>query len=57
MSISMGLVKGFGVGLEYIELDEDDSTFMGVEADFMAILTLGFVRFTYVNDNGYSDED
>lgn len=56
MSFSLSFVRGFTVGLEYVDLDEDDNSYMGLtDASFMAYLSLGFIRFTYIN--GYPNED
>ena len=56
MNLSLAFIKGFGLGLEYVNLDEDDASFMGLETgNLMIILSLGFVRFTYIN--GYAADE
>ena len=49
MNLSMAFVKGLALGLEYVDLDEDDQEQLGNDGNMMIILSLGFIRFVYLN--------
>lgn len=49
MNISVSFIKGLSIGLEYVNLDEEDGEYLDSDADMMIILSLGFLRFVYIN--------
>lgn len=49
MNLSFSFVKGLSLGLEYVDLDEDDQASLETEGNMMVILSLGFVRLIYIN--------
>lgn len=56
MNISAGLIKGFNVGLEYVDLDEDDGKYLESDANLMIVLSLGIVRIVYINGTQEEEE-
>ena len=44
--LTFDFIRGVKVGLEYVELDEDDREAFGLPYSFMIVLDLGLIRFT-----------
>lgn len=45
MTLSFGFIKGLKVGLEYVNLDEDDQDFLDMEGyTMMTTIDIGFFR-------------
>ena len=55
MNISFSFIRGLAFGLEYVDLDEQDQADMATDGNIMIILSLGFVRFVYIN-GGVAEE-
>lgn len=57
MNISFSFVKGLSLGLEYVDLDEDDQAQLETDGNIMVILSLGFLRVIYMNGGVAEDEE
>lgn len=49
MNLSISFIRGLSLGLEYVDLDEDDQAEMATDGNMMIILSLLFVRLVYIN--------
>lgn len=49
MNITFSFVRGLSLGLEYVDLDEDDQAQLETDGNIMVILSLGFLRIIYMN--------
>lgn len=50
MNISAAFIKGLAFGLEYVDLDEEDGDYLkSDDANMMIVVSLGFLRFVYIN--------
>lgn len=49
MNLSFSFIRGLSLGLEYVDLDEDDQAEMATDGNMMIILSLGILRFVYIN--------
>lgn len=45
--ITINFIKGLALGVEYVDLDEDDRESMGVEYSLLTSLHLGFIRILF----------
>ena len=55
MNLSFSFIRGLSLGIEYVDLDEDDQEAMATDGNLMVILSLGFIRLVYLN-GGVADE-
>lgn len=46
MIITMGFIKGLKIGLEYVELDDEDREAWDLESTLLTTIDLGLIRFT-----------
>lgn len=56
MVISIGLITGLKVGLEYTELDEEDNEYMGDHHTMLISIDLAFVRIMLWTGHRGDDE-
>lgn len=47
--LTIDVIRGLKVGLEYVDLDDDDRETFGFDHTMMIVLDLAFVRFTLFN--------